>query len=149
MQLLHLFVIFSEFWYLYQFSCFSWFFTWFCLSYSLPTTIVFTTRWSLLLTYWGWSIKPLPNLIWKPVIFLWSQPNMVSVLILDSRKYGYHQIYLYIYKEVSQNNFFFTVFVCRNFLYWGSTLPVLTYLKWQYIYNFEIFIKIIYCPYDD
>ena len=27
--------------------------------------------------------------------FLWSQPNMVSVLILGSRKYGHHQIYLY------------------------------------------------------
>ena len=27
--------------------------------------------------------------------FLWSTPNMVLVLILDSRKYGHHQIYLY------------------------------------------------------
>ena len=27
--------------------------------------------------------------------FIWSQPNMVSVLILDSRKYGHNQIYLY------------------------------------------------------
>ena len=27
--------------------------------------------------------------------FLWSPPNMVSVLILDSRKYGHHQTYLY------------------------------------------------------
>ena len=28
--------------------------------------------------------------------FLWSPPDMVLVLILDSRKYGHHQIYLYI-----------------------------------------------------
>ena len=27
--------------------------------------------------------------------FLWSPPDMVLVLILDSRKYGHHQIYLY------------------------------------------------------
>ena len=27
--------------------------------------------------------------------FLWSPPDMVSVLILDSRKYGHHQFYLY------------------------------------------------------
>ena len=27
--------------------------------------------------------------------FLWSPPDMVSVLVLDSRKYGHHQIYLY------------------------------------------------------
>ena len=27
--------------------------------------------------------------------FLWSPPGMVSLLILDSRKYGHHQIYLY------------------------------------------------------
>ena len=26
--------------------------------------------------------------------FLWSQSNMVSVLILDLQKYGHHQIYL-------------------------------------------------------
>ena len=30
--------------------------------------------------------------------FLWSPPDMVSVLILDSRKYGQHQIYLYFVK---------------------------------------------------
>ena len=29
--------------------------------------------------------------------FLWSPPNMVLVLIMDSRKYGHHQIYLYMY----------------------------------------------------
>ena len=28
--------------------------------------------------------------------FLWSQPNMVSVLILNSQKYGHHQTYLYL-----------------------------------------------------
>ena len=28
--------------------------------------------------------------------FLWSPPNMVLVLILDSRKYDHHQIYLYV-----------------------------------------------------
>ena len=50
-------------------SKFSWFFNWFCLSYSLPTTIVFRTRWPLLLTDCGWSIKPLPNLIWCTVFF--------------------------------------------------------------------------------
>ena len=27
--------------------------------------------------------------------FIWSQPNMVSVLILDSQKHGHNQIYLY------------------------------------------------------
>ena len=27
--------------------------------------------------------------------FLWSPPDMVLVLILDSQKYGHHQIYLY------------------------------------------------------
>ena len=27
--------------------------------------------------------------------FVWSPPDMVSVLILDSRKYGHHQFYLY------------------------------------------------------
>ena len=27
--------------------------------------------------------------------FLWSPPDMVLVLILDSKKYGHHQIYLY------------------------------------------------------
>ena len=27
--------------------------------------------------------------------FLWSPPNMVLVLILDSQKYDHHQIYLY------------------------------------------------------
>ena len=27
--------------------------------------------------------------------FLWSPPDMVLVLIMDSRKYGHHQIYLY------------------------------------------------------
>ena len=50
-------LLFSEFWLLCQFSCFSWFFHWFCLSYSLPTSIVFTIMWSLLLTDKGWSIK--------------------------------------------------------------------------------------------
>ena len=29
--------------------------------------------------------------------FLWSPPDMVSVLIMDSRKYGHHKIYLYFY----------------------------------------------------
>ena len=80
---------------LFQFSLFSWFLNWFCLSYSLPPPIVFRIRWPLLLTDCGWSIKSLPNLIWFTVIFLWSPPDMVSVLILDSRKYGHHQIYLY------------------------------------------------------
>ena len=28
--------------------------------------------------------------------FLWSPPDMVLVLILDSQKYGHHQIYLYL-----------------------------------------------------
>ena len=27
--------------------------------------------------------------------FIWSPPNMVSVLILNSQKYGHNQIYLY------------------------------------------------------
>ena len=27
--------------------------------------------------------------------FLWSPPDMASVVILDSQKYGHHQIYLY------------------------------------------------------
>ena len=29
-------------------------------------------------------------------IFFWSQPDMVSVSVLDSQKYGHHQFYLYI-----------------------------------------------------
>ena len=32
--------------------------------------------------------------------FLWSPPDMVSVLILDSRKYGHHQFYLYLMSKL-------------------------------------------------
>ena len=35
--------------------------------------------------------------------FLWSPPNMVLVLILDSRKYDHHQIYLYTQTIQAQN----------------------------------------------
>ena len=32
--------------------------------------------------------------------FLWSPPDIVSVLILDSRKCGHQQIYLYVLKYI-------------------------------------------------
>ena len=37
------------------------------VSLILPLLITTTTRRSLLLTEWGWSIKPLPNMIWCTV----------------------------------------------------------------------------------
>ena len=81
---------FSEFWYFCQFSCFSMIFNWFCRSYSLTPTIVFMTRWYLFLTDWWWSIKPLPNLIWRTGILL-AAP---TVSFSSSGKYGVHQTFL-------------------------------------------------------
>ena len=72
-----------------NFHVFHDFFNRFCLSYSLPTTIVFTTRWSLLMGMVDQTFTKLSTVI----VFrkIWSQPNMVSVFILYSQKYGLHQ----------------------------------------------------------
>ena len=63
--------------------------------YSLPPTIVLRTRWPLLLTDCGGQSN-LYQTWYDYRDFLWSPPDMVSVLFLDSRKYGHNQIYLYI-----------------------------------------------------
>ena len=44
-----------------------------------------------------WVVNPtFPKLDMVYSDFLWSPPDMVSVLILDSWKYGHHLIYLYL-----------------------------------------------------